>query len=564
MKKLYKNSLYLLMAGALVASCADYNETDKFTAEPDPTYTAPYADFAPVKSYIDKAVNPNLTIGATLDIKEFNKQELAHSAAMTNFDNVSFGKTLMLDEIVGETGVMNFMQMMDLLEHMDEVGGEVYGSPIAANANEGKAVKWIKMLTAPIEIPVDYVEGKTEDFSTYPAGSYEGTVGTGPVSIVKLEDQNVLYLEGTSKKGASANIVEHFDLEPGATYTSTIWARAAKDDASFNVTFSGNKIDGTATSDGKWMVKSDKWYKVVIEGKAAEDVTDGYLEIAMVRGSKMYIQKAEIGYYPDNHRPQTEQEVTDTIHYALNTWCDGLMKINKGRIKSFDLIDEPIDEKSLLNDEIYDVKHSTSSSVIYWQDILSSEKYAPEVAKVVRETYEKYEGNPSDLKLFISEKGLENTKKMESLKYWINIWDNNGAKIDGINAKVNLVYYEDPVKQAENKAAYETLLDKLVETGKLVRISNFDIKYVNADNLNVSVANITDEQREKLADYNAYALKTYMSKVPSDKQAGICKGNIVDSSDPVGLWTKASDPKLKSDWLRNATYKAWCDALSGK
>lgn len=554
MKNFYKNGLYMLVAGTLAVSCADYNTTDNFSAEPDPTVVTPYADLDPVKSYIDRNANPNLTIGATVDIKDFNKQELVHSAAMANFNNLSFGKTLMSGNIVSAKGVMNFIQLNDLLEHMDEVGGEVFGSPIVANANQADG--WIEMLTAPIEISVDYVPGKTVNFNDSKAGAYDGTVNKGKVEIVKYDGQNTLALPSAS----SANIVEGFTIDEGATYTTTFWAKCDKD-ASFNVTFSGNKVDGTASADGKWSIAAGKWQKVVIESQAAEGVTDGYVQIDMVRGSSMYIQKVDVGYYPDNHRPQTEQERTDTIKYALNAWCDGLMKINKGRIKSFDLIDEPIDDATVLDNEMYDIKHSTPAKP-FWQDVLGSDNYAPAVANVARTTFAKYGGNAADLKFFISEKGLENPKKMESLKYWIGIWDGKGANIDGINAKVNLVFYEDAAKQAENKAAYETLLSALAATGKLIRVSNFDIKYVDETGVSVTAAKITDEQRQKLADYNAYAIKTYMSKIPSDKQAGICKENIVDTSDPIGLWTK--DAKLSNDWARTATYKAWCEALSGK
>ena len=553
MKNLYKNGLYMLVAGTLAVSCADYNTTDNFSAEPDPTVVTPYADLDPVKSYIDRNANPNLTIGATVDIKDFNKQELVHSAAMANFNNLSFGKTLMSGNIVSAKGVMNFIQLNDLLEHMDEVGGEVFGSPIVANANQADG--WIEMLTAPIEISVDYVPGKTVNFNDSKAGAYDGTVNKGKVEIVKYDGQNTLALPSAS----SANIIEGFTIDVGATYTTTFWAMCDKD-ASFNVTFSGNKVDGTASADGKWSIAAGKWQKVVIESQAAEGVTDGYVQIDMVRGSSMYIQKVDVGYYPDNHRPQTEQERTDTIKYALNAWCDGLMKINKGRIKSFDLIDEPIDDATVLDNEMYDIKHSTPAKP-FWQDVLGSDNYAPAVANVARTTFAKYGGNAADLKFFISEKGLENPKKMESLKYWIGIWDGKGANIDGINAKVNLVFYEDAAKQAENKAAYEALLSALAATGKLIRVSNFDIKYVDETGASVTAAKITDEQRQKLADYNAYAIKTYMSKIPSDKQAGICKENIVDSSDPVGLWTKSGK---SSDWVRNATYAAWCEALSGK
>ena len=56
-----------------------------------------------------------------------------------------------------------------------------------------------------------------------------------------------------------------------------------------------------------------------------------------------------------------------------------------------------------------------------------------------------------------------------------------------------------------------------------------------------------------------------MTKIPREKQAGICKGNMLDTGDPVGLWAyKAIDAKGTKDWVRTATYKAFCDALSGK
>lgn len=557
MNKFLKNSLYMLAAGALAVSCADYNEMDGFKAEADPSAVLPYSEYKAIKSYIDKVANPNLEIGATLDITEFNKQELSHAAVMTNFDNVSFGKSLMSGTIVSPKGVMNFINMMDLLDHMDEIDGTVFGSPLVANANQCDG--WISLLTAPIEITVDYVPGKSVDFKNYAVGETPCTnkaKAVAKIANVKTIGQNALNIPSQAK----VNIIEGFEVDPLATYTTTFWAIADKD-ASFKVNFSGNDVPGTGTKDGKWVLPAGKLTKIIVESKSAEDATEGFLEIETVRGSSLNIQKVDVGYYPDNHVEQTPEQKSDTIMYALNTWCDGFMKINEGRIKKFDLIDEPIDDASTLPGEtdIMDLKHSANGN--YWQDILGSENYAPTVAKSVREKFAEYGGDLNELKLFISETGLENPTKMASLNRWINVWDANGAKIDGITAKVSLTYYEDQAKQDKCKADYETLLDKLAQTGKLIRLANFDIKYVDADNLNVTTVKITDEQRQKLADFNAYAIKAYMSKIPQDKQAGIVKNTLVDGADPVGLWTKNTKT---NDWVRNATYKAWCDALSGK
>ena len=550
MNTLFRNISLMLAAGAIAVSCADYNETNNYTAEPDPTVVVPYKDLAPVKTYIDRVQYPNMTLGATLKVSDFNKQELAHAAAVTNFDNVAFGSTLMSGAIVNARGVMNFLDMKDLLDHVDEIGGEVFGSPLFANANQ--ADEWLATLTAPIEIPVDFVEGKTVDFNTMSVGNYDGTIEKGKASIVKYDNQNVLRINTKT----DVRIVEGFEADPLAKYTTTFWARADKD-ISFTITFSGQRVDGPA-SEGKWTIKQGKWTKFVIESQSAADETNGYLRIENGLNGVLYIQKVQVGYYPDNHRPQTAQELNDTINYAVNAWCDGVMKINEGRIKSFDLIDEALDPSAELENGMLDLKHSTDK--IFWQDFLGSENYAPAVAKAASRAFAEYGGEASELKFFISESGLDDAKKIESLKYWISIWDNNGAKIDGINAKLNLLYSEDATIQAANEATLKTLLNNLAGTGKMVRLSNFDIKYQDAEGKSVTAANITEAQRQKLADFYGFVIKQYMAIIPNDKQAGICKGNMVDTGDPVGLWSKDKS----QDWVRTATYKAFCDALSGK
>ena len=275
MNRIFRNGLLMLAAGAFAVSCADYNVTDDFKAEPDPSFVEPYKDLAPVKSYIDRETYANMSIGATLKVADFNKQELAHAAAMTNFDNVAFGTSLMSGSIINSKGVMNFLDMKDLLDHVEEIGGEVFGSPIVANANQ--ADDWLNVLTAPIEIQVDYVEGKSVDFNTMT--TFEGTVEKGTASIAQYDGQNML------KVGTACNvrIIEGFDVDPLAKYTTTFWAKADKD-ASFNVTFSGKKVNGSGP-DGKFVLKAGKLTKVVVESQSAEGETEGYLRIENTRSA---------------------------------------------------------------------------------------------------------------------------------------------------------------------------------------------------------------------------------------------------------------------------------------
>ena len=495
-----------------------------------------------------------MSLGVTLRVIEYNKQALAHAAAMTNFDNLAFGTSLMSGSIINAKGVMNFLDMKDLLDHVEEIGGDVFGSPIAANANQ--ADDWLNYLTSPIEIPVETIHDKVVDYTTME--TFTGTAKRGKPVIVKNYDgsDNALKLP----KRSMVYIVEDFETDTLGTYNVTFYAKVDKDETII-CTFSGNRIQETVKNepvDIKFPIKAGKWVKVVVEAMPAPGETNGYLMLEGNLNSDVYIKNVTVSHTPDNHRPQTAEEKRDTLNYALNAWCNGLMKINAGRIKSFDLIDEAIDSKSELENGLFDLKHSTDK--IFWQDIFGSENYAPAVSKAAMAAYQNYEGDPAELKFFISETGLEDQKKFESLKYWIDEWDANGAKIDGINAKLSLTYSENETTQAEGKAAFDKLLENLVSSGKMIRLSNFDIKYKDATGANVSASDITEEQRQKLADYYAYVIKSYMEKIPSDKQAGLCKGNMVDTSDPVGLWSVDSNSK---DWVRTATYKAFCDALSG-
>lgn len=556
MKKIYRNGLLMLVVGVFTASCAKYDITDDFYASPDPSFSEPYKDYAPVKTYIDKGKYANMSLGVTLKVADFNKQELVHAAAVTNFDNYAFGTTLMAGTIINERGVMNFLDMMDLLDHVEEIGGEVFGSPIAANANQPEG--WLKTLTAPIEVEVTTIKDIDVDYTTMEEFTGGYNEDTPKPEIVKNFEggQNALMCPRKSE----VNIVEGFDVDPSGTYTITFYAFTDGSNSLF-CTFSDSLVKEKNEDEigKKFPLKTGEWVKVVVEARPSKNATAGYLRISGITSRKgaVYIKNVSVVHNPDNHRPQTAQEMNDTINYAFNAWCDGLMKVNKGRIKSFDLIDEPIDANSALDNGYYDLKHSDAG--VFWQDVFGSENYAPTVSRIASEAYQRYEGDASKLRFFISEKGLEDQKKFESLKYWISLWDGKGAKIDGINAKLSLIYSENSDTQAANEASLNSLLDNLASTGKLIRLSDFDIKYQDASGANVSAAKITDEQRQRLADYYGNVIKSYMTKIPQDKQAGICKGNMADTTDPVGLWSVEG-----KDWVRNATYKSFCDALSGK
>lgn len=573
------NKLFAFSCLLLAVSCADYNDLGGFKAEPDPSYTDEYAELDPVKDYIDRSANPNMSMETSMALTTYNKQGLEHSVAVTNFDGVAFGYTFMPDKYVSKKGYMNFMALKDALSHSETIGYKVYGSPIVAN--EQQSDEWFGALTAPVEISVLPINDVDLDYST--VDEFKGTSLRGkPVIVKNFDDKgNALKIPKNSKP----YIVEGFPVDPQGYYTITFTVRGYKDDKktemdkeeNINCTFADSVVNTGKDKNGdlikkNFTIRPGGWQTVKVEWSPAKTATQGYLMIERNLNTILYIRNVHVEHTPDNHREQTKQEKNDTIQYALRKWCDGLMEANAGYIKSFDLVDKPLSTKVLEGvtyegENVLDLKHSDEK--IFWQDYLEeggksgSELYAATVSKVAKAAFEKHGGNPEELKFFISETGLENQQRLSSLKYWINVWESNGAKIDGINGELNLTYSEDATKQAANEAALKAFFGKLAETGKLIRLSNFDIKYEDADGVSVTADKITKAQRQALADYHARVIRLYMSQIPAAQQAGLCKGNFFDASsgagDPVGLWSKAAN----GDWLRNATYEAFCKALGG-
>ena len=486
----------------------------------------------------------------------------------------------MPDKFVSKKGYMNFMSLKEALGHAAEINLPVFGSPIVANENQSD--EWFDALTAPIEIQVLPINDVDLDY-TY-VDEFTGTALRGKPAIVKNFDDkgNALRIP----KKSEVYIIEGFDLDPQGFYTVTFSVRAYKDDKptelasdeNINCTFADSLVNTGKDKEGKLIAKKFNirpggWQTVKVEWVPAKAATKGYLMLDGNLNTVLYIRNVRVEHTPDNHEPQTKEMMNDTIQYALNKWCDELMEANEGRIKTFDVIDKALgttvlDGVTYDGENVLDLKHSTDK--IFWQDYLEegnktgSELYGATVSKVAKAAFEKHGGNAEELKFFVSETGLEKSQRLASLKYWMKTWEDNGAKIDGINGELNLTYSEDATKQSANETMVDNLFDNLAATKKLIRFSNFDIKYEDAEGASVTADKITKEQRQKLADFYAYVIKAYLKKIPSAQQAGLCKGNMFDTSkgkgDPVGLWSIDEN----NDWIRNATFKAFCDALSGK
>ena len=282
-----------------------------------------------------------------------------------------------------------------------------------------------------------------------------------------------------------------------------------------------------------------------------------------------------------NSIPLTPQEKSDTLTWAMNKWISGMMQATGGKVKAWDLINEAIAGAGNVNG-FYPLQTANENSTedFFWQDYFTPEMYGPIVEKAARDAYAAVEGtNPADLKLFINDYNLEsdwdNNQKVKSLVYWIGVWEKKGqelgynTKIDGIGSQMHISYYENPQTLESKKKGIQNMLKIMAETGKLVRISELDMGYVDADGNEVSTAQLEklpiDERvaKEKaMAEYYKWIIEQYFAIVPANQQYGICQWCLTDSPAssswrkgmPVGLWNL--------NYQRKPAYGGFADGLA--
>ena len=286
-----------------------------------------------------------------------------------------------------------------------------------------------------------------------------------------------------------------------------------------------------------------------------------------------------------NSIPLTPQEKSDTLTWAMNKWISGMMQATEGKVKAWDLINEAISGGGNVNG-FYALQTEATSEHnpqdFYWQDYFTPEMYGPIVEKAARDAYAAVEGTtPEDLKLFINDYNLEsdwdNNQKVKSLVYWIGVWEKKGqelgwnTKIDGIGSQMHISYYENPQILESKKKAIQNMLKIMAETGKLVRISEIDMGYVDKDGKDVTTAQLEKlpiEERvakeKAMAEHYKWIIEQYFKIVPVSQQYGICQWCLTDSptdsgwrpGQPVGLWNL--------NYQRKPAYGGFADGLANK
>lgn len=287
----------------------------------------------------------------------------------------------------------------------------------------------------------------------------------------------------------------------------------------------------------------------------------------------LYIDDFEVYYTKSaNSIPLTDEEKKSLLTDAMGKWIDGMMEAADGYVTSWDVVNEALSGDDKDGDGKYDLQHAATASAddkkncFYWQDYLGDLEYVRLAVADARKSFAAHNGDPEKLKLFINDYNLESdwddNKKLKSLIQWIKDWEADGVtKIDGIASQMHISCYADPNTQKSKKDHIVKMLELMKESGKLCKISELDMGYVDAAGKEVKTADITEEQHKEMRDLYTFVLQKYFEIIPAAQQYGITQWCATDSPKdsgwrpglPTGLWDL--------NYLRKHTYAGFAVGL---
>lgn len=343
--------------------------------------------------------------------------------------------------------------------------------------------------------------------------------------------------------------------EFGAGFQNPDGYKGCGDFPTINVTTDWNEVDVTTKCDG------DNALRLL-------------LNIGKYAGT-LYIDDFEVYYTKSSNTiPLTDEEKKKALTPALQNWIYGMMEATEGKVKAWDVVNEALSGADKDGDGKYDLQSAKRGNVtpddaknnFYWQDYLGDIEYVRTAVAAARKGFFDAGGNPEDLKLFINDYNLESdwdgNGKLKSLKKWIKDWEADGVtKIDGIGSQMHISCYENPQTQESKKNAIENMLKLMAESGKLVRISELDMGYVDANGKEVKTADMTEEQHKEMRALYEFVVKKYLELIPENQQWGICQWCATDSPANSGWRPGLATGLWDLDYYRKHTYGGFAAGL---
>lgn len=532
MKKIHNILLASAAASMLLTSCVEDFDTS-YPAGEKPENVAMddlTRGYEVLKNYTGMKLGANLTIA---DLKAANT---SFSTVLANFNEVNVADGFSHAAMVADDGTVSADGPKDAVDAAIAAGLVPTASLFAPNAWNMNVMKEASKDT--------WVDG--EDFDYHLKYDFEGdaigaTFGTDKFSKVandpaKKNGKVLLNKMGGKSIGFPVTLDGGADLSKIKTITFDYYTTNIKKPVSVLLKAGDKSMElknfGLPAKSKTWESLTIDMSKVALtETFTADDIKLN--QFSLVIGQAAAPQNVAIDNLdvyapyqkPGHFDPRPAEEKAADVKKAMFAYVDSVMQNYGDKVQAWNVA------SNLIEDLFYSLKSSenmVATDEFYPNDYLDDNW----VADVCKEIHSK----KADAKLFYSEENLlTDAEKTEAAINYINQWNEAGAKIEGIDVKLDVPYNSSSL--AETKANIDNLLATLKASGLEVRLSDMNVYLADASGTIADQSKATFEDYKGMAELYAYILNKAQD-VLGDKLYGVSFSTINQGTTGVGLWNK--------------------------
>lgn len=530
MKKIHNILLASAAASLLLTGCVEDFDTSYAAGEKPESVAMDdlTRGYDVLKNYTGMKLGANLTIA---DLKAANT---SFSTVLANFNAVNITDGFEHKAVVADDGTVNASKNTDYVQKAIDAGLVPCASLFAPNTwnmnvmNEATKDTWVDGEN--IDLHQKY------DFETSAIGA---TFGTDKDSKVAKDPTGKNGKSLCNKKAAKliefpVNLPEGASLSTIKTISFDYYSSNVKKDVVIRVKVGDKALQlrnfGVPTKAKTWETFKVDLSKVdLTETFDADALKSSNISLVIGQAAvpqQVYVDNIDVyapyqkpGYY----KPRPVEEKAADVKKAMFAYVDSVMQNYGDKVQAWNVA------SNLIEDLFYTLKSSenmVADGEFYPNDYLDENW----VADVCKEIHSK----KADAKLFYSEENmLMDAQKTEAAVNYIKLWNEAGAKIEGIDAKLDVPYNSSSL--AETKANIDNLLATLKASGLEVRLSDMNVYLADASGTVADQSKATFEDYKGMAELYAYILNKAQD-VLGDKLYGVSFSTINQGATGVGLW----------------------------
>lgn len=530
MKKIHNILLASAAASMLLTGCVEDFDTSYAAGEKPESVAMDdlTRGYEVLKNYTGMKLGANLTIA---DLKAANT---SFSTVLANFNEVNVADGFSHAAVVADDGSINAADNVDAVQKVMDAGLVPFASLFAPNTwnmnvmNEATKDTWVDGENVDLH--------QKFDFESSAIGDVFGTDKFSKVANDPAKKNGKVLLNKNAAKFIEfpVNLPEGASLSTIKTISFDYYSSNVKKDVVIRVKVGDKALQlrnfGVPTKAKTWETFTVDLSKVNLTETFDADALKSS-DISLVIGQAAAPQNVAIDNLdvyapyqkPGHFDPRPVEEKAADVKKAMFAYVDAVMENYGDKVQAWNVA------SNLIEDLFYSLKSSenmVAADEFYPNDYLDENW----VADVCKEIHSK----KADAKLFYSEENLlMDAQKTEAAINYINQWNEAGAKIEGIDAKLDVPYNGSSL--AETLANIDNLLATLKASGLEVRLSDMNVYLADANGTVADQSKATFEDYKGMAELYAYILNKAQD-VLGDKLYGVSFSTINQGTTGVGLW----------------------------